>query len=116
MYRDGRGRRRRHSHRIKVQSKDLNRYMTHYTTSDIRSDCLTPTNRGNNLPAHRLWASVLERAILDFQYPTGRGPDNIQRHAKLFFANPSIEVGSFQWICQHLHVEPTGVLRRINFT
>ncbi|GAB0057706.1 hypothetical protein SIID45300_02038 [Candidatus Magnetaquicoccaceae bacterium FCR-1] len=53
--------------------------------------------------ARRLWAAVLERAILDLQDRTTRAD------AITWIRSHRHGVGSFHWICQQLDMDPDSV-------
>ncbi|MBF0614335.1 MAG: hypothetical protein G8237_01085 [Magnetococcales bacterium] len=57
----------------------------------------------DNENARRLWAAVLERAILDLQERTTRA------EAVAWISSNRRSVGSFQWICQQLDMDPASV-------
>ncbi|MBF0213652.1 MAG: hypothetical protein HQM00_08815 [Magnetococcales bacterium] len=57
----------------------------------------------DNENARRLWAAVLERAILDLQERTTR------TEAVAWVSSNRRGVGSFQWICQQLDMDPPSV-------
>ncbi|MBF0270570.1 MAG: hypothetical protein HQL98_00650 [Magnetococcales bacterium] len=57
----------------------------------------------DNENARRLWAAVLERAILDLQEQTTRA------EAMEWVSSNRRGVGSFQWICQQLDMDPSSV-------
>ncbi|MEO5344984.1 MAG: hypothetical protein H7834_01235 [Magnetococcus sp. YQC-9] len=53
--------------------------------------------------ARRLWAAVLERAILDLQERTTRD------EAAAWVRSHRRGIGSFHWICQQLDMDPPSV-------
>ncbi|MEO5332901.1 MAG: hypothetical protein H7839_12830 [Magnetococcus sp. YQC-5] len=71
-----------------------NRQTTEYHTLD-------------NENARRLWAAVMERAILDLQDNTLRG-DAIE-----WMNSKRRSIGSFHWVCQHLDMDPDSVKRAL---
>ncbi|MBF0340477.1 MAG: hypothetical protein HQL95_05865 [Magnetococcales bacterium] len=61
----------------------------------------------DNENARRLWAAVLERAILDLQ------DRNTRAEAVQWVSSNRNGVGSFQWICQQLDMDPSSVKRAL---
>lgn len=67
----------------------------------------TETRTVDNENARRLWAAVLERAILDLQEHATRA------EAVAWISSNRRSVGSFQWICQQLDMDPASVRRAL---
>lgn len=59
-----------------------------------------------------LWISVLWQAAYDYH---GRyGADELdQADAREWFDAPVVRVGSFAWICYHLHLDPSYVRKKL---
>jgi hypothetical protein len=67
------------------------------------------------LPEHELWCAVLLRAIEDLVgshlIEQRRAYRLVRHNAETWILSPSLEPGSFQWICSNLNLDAEAVRR-----
>lgn len=59
-------------------------------------------------PERKLWAYVLLQAVTDL-----KGRDFIARSARAWFTSNEKSVGSLEWICHHMSLDPDAVRRTV---
>jgi hypothetical protein len=74
--------------------------------------CASATNHGT-LPEAELWTQVIVQAINDLDGQTSLTPGSAQDSARQWFASASDGVGSFNWTCQIIDVDPDFIRSRL---
>ncbi|HEU4345790.1 MAG TPA: hypothetical protein VFU31_29930 [Candidatus Binatia bacterium] len=59
-------------------------------------------------PERKLWAYVLLQAITDL-----KGRDFAARSARAWFASKDKSIGSLEWVCHHMALDPDAVRQSV---
>jgi hypothetical protein len=61
------------------------------------------------LPEAQLWTHVIIQAIRDLEAPAFTRSPSAKRSARQWLSSSKQEVGSFEWACQLINVDPNFV-------